>query len=148
MALVNCRECNKEVSETAKVCPQCGIKKPYTNKKRQSQRAILYAIIIIFIGYGMEQSGKTPYVPNNIDYIVRAQNNVKATLKDPSSAEFKDLLVYKTTGIPVVCGVVNAKNSFGGYTGWTAFISVGDTATVDNNEDEKLFIRSWKNLCH
>lgn len=27
MALVNCKECNKEISDSAKQCPHCGYKK-------------------------------------------------------------------------------------------------------------------------
>lgn len=48
------------------------------------------------------------------------QDGVRKSLKDPSSAEFGS---YKATrslgpdGAIVVCGTVNAKNSFGGYTG-------------------------------
>lgn len=28
MALINCRECNKQVSQGANVCPNCGVKRP------------------------------------------------------------------------------------------------------------------------
>lgn len=35
MALGNCRECNNQVAKSAKVCPHCGVKKPY-RKPRES----------------------------------------------------------------------------------------------------------------
>lgn len=43
---------------------------------------------------------------------------VKAKLKDPDSARFKGLRIDKDgTG----CGWVNAKNSYGGYSGFAVF---------------------------
>lgn len=48
---------------------------------------------------------------------------VRQELKDPSSAEFSQLDLKKTTdgSISVLCGMVNAKNSFGGYAGAKPF---------------------------
>lgn len=43
MALIPCRECGKEVSDGAKICPYCGVKLP--NKKRYLMR--LYSRIAI-----------------------------------------------------------------------------------------------------
>lgn len=53
-----------------------------------------------------------------------AKEKIRAMLKDPDSAIFSDLI---TTIAPDnknklgICGNVNAKNSYGGYTGKTAF---------------------------
>lgn len=44
---------------------------------------------------------------------------IKANLKDPDSAQFKDI---KHMGDDGFCGYVNAKNAFGGYTGYTMFV--------------------------
>ncbi|MET3907096.1 hypothetical protein ABID59_001427 [Bradyrhizobium sp. S3.3.6] len=44
-------------------------------------------------------------------------------LKDPESARFTDLFKVSTTGEgDVVCGMVNSKNSMGGYAGARGFI--------------------------
>jgi hypothetical protein len=43
---------------------------------------------------------------------------VAAQMKDPDSAEFKGV---KKTSPGYWCGWVNAKNSFGGYTGYAVF---------------------------
>lgn len=45
MALGQCRECGKEVSDSAKVCPNCGIKTPI-----RKSVTLIQAVIIIFIG--------------------------------------------------------------------------------------------------
>ncbi|ATM95782.1 Uncharacterised protein [Yersinia frederiksenii] len=47
MALKNCRECNAQVSSEARVCPHCGIKKPYQSRVK----SIILILIIAFVGY-------------------------------------------------------------------------------------------------
>lgn len=44
---------------------------------------------------------------------------VRGSLKDPDSAKFQDLKAYAKE--QVACGKVNAKNSYGGYTGFEDF---------------------------
>ncbi len=46
-------------------------------------------------------------------------------LKDPESARFGKMWAARDTeGVVTVCGLVNAKNSYGGYTGMSPFIGV------------------------
>lgn len=50
---------------------------------------------------------------------------VRANLKDPESARFESLTAVKdAAGDTIVCGMVNAKNSYGGYTGKQQFFGV------------------------
>lgn len=50
----------------------------------------------------------------------RAKEVVARDLKDPSSAQFRNLRT--STVLPgYVCGEMNAKNSFGGYVGFISF---------------------------
>lgn len=52
-----------------------------------------------------------------------AKGQVIGELKDPESARFGDIWALKSSnGKRVVCGNVNAKNSFGGYTGNKVFM--------------------------
>ena len=54
----------------------------------------------------------------NAKQITAAQQAVRAKLKDPESARFrKQVTGADPTGILYACGMVNAKNSYGGYTG-------------------------------
>lgn len=53
---------------------------------------------------------------------------VAGTLKDPASAQFAELHLFKSrmynfTGTYSLCGRVNAKNSYGGYAGYTDFVA-------------------------
>jgi hypothetical protein len=52
---------------------------------------------------------------------------VRAQLKDPASAQFSNV---RAVG-GVLCGNVNARNSFGGYTGARAFIVSGASVMID-----------------
>lgn len=63
------------------------------------------------------------------------------SLKDPSSAEFQNVKGY--------CGEVNAKNSYGGYTGFKSFyISNGVPVFFDDNKDDALkFELGWTAHC-
>ena len=63
--------------------------------------------------------------------------DIRYRLKDPSSAEFRDVRSYAFTGQDglidgsVICGMVNARNSYGGFTGFTPFrASVAQNGTV------------------
>ncbi len=50
-----------------------------------------------------------------------AEEAVRARLKDPGSAEFSGWIFNDHNG-DIACGEVNAKNSYGGYTGAQKFI--------------------------
>jgi len=77
--------------------------------------------------------------------IVAAKRAVKNSLKDPESAEFKDVYANYTDGYDVVaCGYVNAKNSFGGYTGYKAFVSSGKSVIMEGQDD---ILKAWNSAC-
>lgn len=67
---------------------------------------------------------------NDSFWMVRNKELMRQRLKDPYSAEFRNVFVSRSSGSPVVCGQVNAKNSFGGYAGYKRFISAGSVMQV------------------
>lgn len=59
--------------------------------------------------------------------VASVHKGVKVSLKDPMSAQFENIKAVRVrydSGVSrdVVCGLVNAKNGFGGYVGFQAFI--------------------------
>lgn len=58
---------------------------------------------------------------NEEDKLAAIQDAIKSRLKDPDSARFRDVYIFD--GTDFVCGEVNAKNSMGGYTGFTTFMA-------------------------
>lgn len=73
--------------------------------------------------------------------ILNAQKAVSALLKDPSSAKFTNERVGSNG---VVCGFINAKNSFGAYTGPQRYAYIG-RAYVDDASEK--FSSLWDNQC-
>lgn len=55
--------------------------------------------------------------------IETAKAEVAAGMLDPTSVQFRNIAVAKVGGTDVICGEVNAKNSFGGYVGFGSFTS-------------------------
>lgn len=79
---------------------------------------------------------------------VDAEEKVKALLKDPDSAKFGEEFV-RDPKLPIVCGEVNARNSFGGYSGASEFVVFGAGALVrePGADNDTEFVRIWNRLC-
>lgn len=79
---------------------------------------------------------------------IRANQRLLAKkLRDPDSAKFdRDYVSYKS-GAPVVCGTVNAKNGFGGYSGAERYIGMGDTIGVFLESEVSDFKSLWRKVC-
>ena len=77
--------------------------------------------------------------------IVSAKRAVRASLKDPDSAQFKDVYANYTEEFQVVaCGRVNSKNSLGGYTGFKRFVSNGKSAIIEGRDN---LADAWAGAC-
>lgn len=57
MAIIQCHECKKDISETAEVCPSCGSKTLFKIQKEQAQKSkkssiliVIGLVVLIFIG--------------------------------------------------------------------------------------------------
>jgi hypothetical protein len=75
-----------------------------------------------------------------------AEQAVKAVLKDPDSATFSAEDIRQPR-VPIVCGAVNARNSFGGMIGATRFIVIGPAAEMDEYPHQSSFRRAWNRYC-
>ena len=107
--------------------------------------AVALAPIAVVAGCGRDNN-----TPNEATYIVMAQNEIKARLKDPDSAEFRNVKMHMTTALgpetPATCGEVNANNSFGGKTGYQRFVSGGATV-LESDMESSEFENVWSTLC-
>ena len=68
--------------------------------------------------------------------IAAAQDAAKKGLKDPDSAKFQNLRIADFDGGKVVCGEINAKNSYGGYVGYKRFVAGTSAATIYNTSSK------------
>ena len=66
----------------------------------------------------------------------QAKRETAAILRDPASAQFRNLRIVTTIlDTKKVCGEVNARNGFGGYTGFTPFVFYGRAAILTLSPD-------------
>lgn len=86
----------------------------------------LQAAVVVAAGVvvsGCAAPSPLPPVDVSPDIEAQAQDAVRRGLKDPDSARFGGMRAGRDPrdGSTVVCGMVNAKNGFGGYTGSAPF---------------------------
>lgn len=80
-------------------------------------------------------------------WIEQGRAAVREQLKDGSSAIFRDSFFSRgNDGIPAACGYVNAKNSFGGYSGPQRFVYMGSGGTF-LEEQVSDFSTLWRRYC-
>lgn len=84
--------------------------------------------------------------PSDAAYIQVAKDEVAKRLKDPASAQYEEVRVSRKSGVVAICGYVNSKNSFGGYTGRQRFISGGATALEEDFAPGELEV-AWARAC-
>ncbi len=87
-----------------------------------------------------QQRDRAPY------YILSQQREIKKRLKDPESAQFRNSAFYNSK-VPVVCGEVNSKNGFGGYTGFQRFVAAGKVVVVESEMARGEMNKVWAQLC-
>lgn len=164
MALVKCKECGEKISTNAKTCPSCGAKAP--KKTSFVTWGVLFIILLAVYGGWQNESNMSPeeksisalkqnIIEQNKDqmkkerlWVVKGKDAVKARLKDPQSAEFKDVYFFRGgDNIPVTCGQVNTKNSFGGYVGFQYFISSGSSELTFLENEVDDFASVWNKFC-
>lgn len=84
-------------------------------------------------------------------WIVKAESAVQSKLKDPSSAQFRNVFFNKYVTpngpVPMVCGEVNSKNSFGGYRGFQRFVASGGGEHAAFEEAVTDFSKLWREVC-
>lgn len=168
MAVVKCKECGGQVSTKAKTCPTCGAKAP----KQTSRLTWLILICILGLVALAAFSPKPPLKSaeqiaqeaaqakkqaeadavrqkerdaEQVKYsaIAAGKAAIVKRLNDPESAKFGQV-VFREPGF--VCGYVNAKNGFGGYTGEKGFITLG-SAEMSWFEGDKDFEKVWNKNC-
>ena len=83
-----------------------------------------------------------------------AKSTIPKQMRDPASAVFGKIDAHtdrKLKGLPVtvVCGSVNSKNAFGGYTGMREFVMIAETGALifNNDGDNSKFVDLWNSLC-
>lgn|SRR5574337_446890 len=84
--------------------------------------------------------------------VTKAKKVIVRDLKDPDSAKFRDVGIYKSTtgkGGVSVCGQINAKNSYGAYNGFRGFMVAEGFALIEGEDRQGLNYEDLApNLCY
>lgn len=92
----------------------------------------------------------TPDRSMQMRIVTASQEGVRSRLKDPSSADFRNVGYYSggKEGGAAVCGEVNAKNSFGAFSGFERFVAMGpEVAFLSRDVEPTEFTKVWNGLC-
>lgn len=54
MALINCRECNSEISDQAAACPKCGAQLPKARTQNFLLKIVLIGVILVTAFFAMD----------------------------------------------------------------------------------------------
>lgn len=121
MALVQCKECSKQVSTQAKVCPGCGSPVP------ESIGAFGY-LMVLMVGF-IFYKGCSPNTPTGgqvvpakpemsidekrrIGQTILVMASIKQAMREPDSISWVSVLTSDDAS--VVCATYRARNGFGG----------------------------------
>jgi hypothetical protein len=80
---------------------------------------------------GLPQIALDPHV------VAAAQDAVRQQLRDPASAQFNGLRAFQGKSAVEVCGFVNGRNGFGGYTGFVPFNA--GVVIVTNQQGQRFY---------
>jgi hypothetical protein len=118
-------------------------------------RAILLLLALVLTACAVPARDPAPAIVSEVT-LTPAQSaaleaRIREKLKDPGSAQFgKRIAGRNELGSIVVCGLVNARNSFGGYTGmgpYLAAISPAGMISVELISSDDFSIRYIGDLC-
>lgn len=70
MAICKCRECGRDVSSSAKICPGCGVKNPGVSYGVYLSAFLLVAILAIIAGFSSCKNNNDPPISENKQAIV------------------------------------------------------------------------------
>lgn len=105
---------------------------------------LLLVLLLNFIFVGCSKNEQYDLTQKKNQLNLEVQSLVKNSLKDGKSAEFRNQTK--------MCGEVNAKNSFGGYVGFTRFIVTEEKILFENEFQEssyskKMYQEAWNGYC-
>lgn len=102
-----------------------GYSSPYENLRQAS--------LSLVAGYAA--SVKTDLVNETPQQVIeKGEKAIADTLKDPASAQFRNVRLVQYLDGVVICGEINGKNSYGGYVGFRDFVGGTNSGTIRHTD--------------
>jgi hypothetical protein len=99
-----------------------------------ASRALAAAIAVAFCFGAIAAKPKARANPNAA-LILRARSALAERMKDPASLQTRRISVHRGSDGMVVCGEVNARNSYGGYVGFQRFVYGAGVALLEDDQE-------------
>lgn len=158
MALIKCPECEKEISDTVRKCPNCGFR-----FKRKINKIIIFLLITIFIILtiaGIVSLIKQNSFSSNEMYAIKCTETLKNYMKSPDSFKLQDdcLIILTDKADKYLFIDYTSANSYGanlrGLAIFKNYSYLGDSdSKKDDFEDSKkyadlllakVYLAGWK----
>jgi hypothetical protein len=111
------------------------------------KNAVLGALFVALVSGCGKETSEVTQASSDASYALHHQELIAGRLKDPESATFRNVFVSRLSGTPLVCGEVNAKNSFGGYVGFQRFVSGGELQVIESDMAPSEMNKAWAQFC-
>ena len=133
-------------------------KRGFCNAQKEiSERALCFQELASDAIRALEAKAKREEAPapaqsSYAGFVRKAKEILTVDLKDPSSVQYRGLFISRRT-IPVLCGEMNARNSYGAYVGFRRFYSteISTLAEIEKlngtYEERSLFTSMLSNMC-
>ncbi|HEY3432528.1 MAG TPA: hypothetical protein VGK09_08270 [Rhodocyclaceae bacterium] len=165
MALINCKECNAQVSTEAKSCPHCGAKVSFKKPVSLLVKLFLIALGIGIVGATIDsnrvkeareqaEAAKSPQQKVKeesdrkkhevlIQWGIAGAMQLKNGMKDPATFELTSLYLTPTD---FACYEYRAKNSFGAILPSSAVLTPKGKLLL-RERDNGAFATNWNKEC-
>jgi hypothetical protein len=108
MALINCKECGKEISDKAESCPSCGMKMKNTKKGCSLPMLLVWAAlfgVFLYIYFGFFNGNSS----NDYDGIISDSRTSSYEWRSPQGTEYLDFGKIIVKNKIKVCGEYKVK---------------------------------------
>lgn len=82
-------------------------------------------------GEALQEKGRAAAVADVLTFVTDG-------MKDPESVRFRKVRVVQYEAGAVVCGEINAKNGYGGYTGFSPFVAAPSRAVIRRDSHDAV----------
>lgn len=153
--IVKCKECGREMSDTANACPYCGAEPPKTTSTLTwvvgGLMAVMFGMYITNQGGSVAQAQPTPEqaaatkkADGQWNAAVSALTSIKKAAKNPKSFELESFVFFPGGS---ACYEYRAANSFNAIVPGSAVFDAGRRQVLTSANDGNKFVATYNQIC-